>query len=136
MLNEKINEFMEKIEILNKDISKYTDEEKGRMFCLNTIQLLARVDYLELDKQEYMKATFEKKVEDLEYNVIDIDRPVPKNTITKKDADKFTIVNSKVKVKQIYNVSNGIGIYKSFANKTDAFNLANEINAKILEYLK
>ena len=136
MLNEKINEFMEKVEILNKDISQYKDEEKGRMFCLNTIQLLARVDYLELSKEEYEKAKFEMKIDNLEYNIIETTRPVPKNTITKKDSDKYTIVNSKVKVRQVWNVSNALGIKKSFTNKDEAMELAESLNEETLIALK
>jgi hypothetical protein len=39
-----------------------------------------------------------------------------------------------VAVRQIWNVSNPYGAFKSFTNKDDAIELANSINNKILEY--
>lgn len=134
-MQDNILEFMDKVEILNKDLSIYRDKEKGSIFVLNTVHLVARVDYLELDKQEYTIAKFQKKIEDLDYEIEDIDRPVPKNEITKKDEDKYTITNKKVSVRKVWNVSNGAGTYKSFTNKEDAMNLAEEINLKVIKYL-
>lgn len=134
-MQDNILEFMNKVEILNKDLSIYRDKEKGSIFVLNTVHLVARVDYLELDKQEYTIAKFQKKIEDLDYEIEDIDRPVPKNEITKKDEDKYTITNKKVSVRKVWNVSNGAGTYKSFTNKEDAMNLAEEINLKVIKYL-
>lgn len=134
-MQDNILEFMDKVEILNKDLSIYRDKEKGSIFVLNTVHLVARVDYLELDKQEYTIAKFQKKIEDLDYKIEDIDRPVPKNEITKKDEDKYTITNKKVSVRKVWNVSNGAGTYKSFTNKEDAMNLAEEINLKVIKYL-
>ena len=128
-----IIEFMNNIEIINKDLSKYTDDK--RMFYLNTTNLLSRVDYYELSKEEYNKAKFEKKIEDLEYNIVTIKRPIPKNVITKKEEDKYIIVDSDVAVRQIWNVINTAGVYKSFTNKEDAFKLANEIDEKIIKVL-
>lgn len=121
--------FMDNIEIINKDLSKYTDDK--RMFYLNTVNLLPRVDYYELSKEEYTKAKFEQKIEDLDYNIITVKRPVPKNIITKKEEDKYTIVDSDVAVRQVWNVLNTAGVYKSFTNKEDAFKLANEIDEKV-----
>lgn len=134
-MQDNILEFMDKVEILNKDLSIYRDKEKGSIFVLNTVHLVARVDYLELDKQEYTIAKFQKKIEDLDYEIEDIDRPVPKNEITKKDEDKYTITNKKVSVRKVWNVSNSAGTYKSFTNKEDAMNLAEEINLKVIKYL-
>lgn len=128
-----IIEFMNNVEIINKDLSKYTDDK--RMFYLNTVNLLPRVDYYEFSKEEYTKAKFEQKIEDLKYNIITIKRPVPKKTITKKEEDKYTIVDSDVAVRQIWNVVNTAGMYKSFTNKEDAFKLANEIDEKVRKTL-
>ena len=126
--------FMENIKMLNKDISIYKNEEKGILFYVNTIQLLAKVERLELSKEEYKKALFEKKINDLEYGIIEVDRPQSKYLITKKQEDMYTIVDSKVKVRQIWNVSNPLGIYKSFTNKEEAMELAEEINKNIITY--
>ena len=130
-----IVKFMGKVEIINKDLVIYKDEEKGIMFPLNTVHLLTRVDCLELDKQEYTIAKFQKKIEDLDYNIVKIKRPTPKNEITKKEEDKFTLVDREVAVRQVWNVSNNAGAFKSFANKEEAIKLANDINLKILKYL-
>ena len=135
-MQDNILEFNKKVSIINKDYAMYKDEEKGIMFPLNTVNLLARVDYLELSKEEYEKAKFETKIDNLEYNIIETTRPVPKNTITKKDSDKYTIVESKVKVRQVWNVSNALGIKKSFTNKEEALELANSLNEETLIALK
>lgn len=135
-MQDNILEFNKKVSIINKDYAMYKDEEKGIMFPLNTVNMLARVDYLELSKEEYEKARFERKIDNLEYNIIETTRPVPKNTITKKDSDKYTIVDSKVKVRQVWNVSNALGIKKSFTNKEEAMKLAESLNEETLIALK
>lgn len=135
-MKDNIIEFMNKVEMLSKEISIYKDEEKGIIFPLNTVNLLARVDYLELDKQEYTVAKFQNKIEDLSYTIEEIERPVPKNEITKKEEDKFTITTKKVSVRKVWNVSNGAGIIKSFTKKEDAIKLVEEINNKVLDKLK
>ena len=62
----------------------YYKDDKGNMFILNTVNLLLRADHLELTKEEYQVAKFQQKVEDLEYNIVNIKKAVPKNEITKK----------------------------------------------------
>lgn len=135
-MSNSIEEFMDKIIVKGKDYTIYNDEEKGIIFPLNTINLLARLDYLELDKQQYEGALFQKKIEELEYNIINIKRPVPKNEITGKEEDKTTLVDREIAVRQIWNVSNGAGVFKSFNNKEEAIKFANEINNKVFEWLK
>ena len=135
-MKDNIIEFMNKVEMLSKEISIYKDEEKGIIFPLNTVNLLARVDYLELDKQEYTVAKFQNKIEDLSYTIEEIERPVPKNEITKKEEDKFTITNKKVSVRKVWNVKNGAEVIKSFTKKEDAIKLVEEINNKVLDKLK
>ncbi len=125
--------FNENIEIINKDFSKYSDD-KGNNFIFNTINQLAKVDYLELTKEEYQVAKFQQKIEDLEYNIINVKKPVPKNEITGKDEDKFTITEKEVAVRQIWNVSNPYGAFKSFTNKEDAIKLAEDINKKVMSF--
>lgn len=126
--------FMSKVEIINKDFSRYVDKEKGIVFSLNTVQLLPRLDYLELDKTQFEAHKFEGKIDkNLEYNIIDIDKPTSKYSITKKEEDKFTIVNQKVAVRQIWNVVNALGIYKSFNNKDEALKVYEEIYERVSE---
>lgn len=132
----KLDEFMKNIEILGKEFSIYTDEEKGIMFPLNTVHLLTRVDMLELSKEEYQAAKFQKKIDDLDYKIENIKKAVPKNEITGKDEDKFTITEKEIAVRKIWNVSNTAGAFKSFTNKDEAMKTSKEINTKVLGYLK
>jgi hypothetical protein len=132
----KLEEFMNNVEIFGKDFSIYEDKEKGVLFPLNTVHLLARVDYLELTKEEYASAKFQQKIEDLDYEIINIKKPVPKNEITGKDEDKYTITEKEVAVRRIWNVSNTAGAFKSYTNKEDAMKKAKEINDKVFKYLK
>ena len=88
--------FMGNVKPINKDLSLYEDNNKGVMFYLNTVQLLTKVEALELDKNEYTVKKFEGGIEDLEYDIIEVERPVSKYSITKKEEDKYTITNSKV----------------------------------------
>ena len=125
--------FYDNVNILGKEFSVYEDSN-GNLFTLNTINLLTRVDKLELTKEEYQAARFQQKVEDLEYSIKNIKKAVPKNEITGKDEDKFTLVDKEVAVREIWNVSNAVGIYKSFTNKEDAIKTAKEINKKIMSY--
>lgn len=127
--------FIDNTTIINKDLSLYADE-KGNRFIFNTINAVVKVDYLELTKEEYLSAKFSQKIEDLDYNIINIKKPVPKNEITGKDEDKYTITEKEVAVRQIWNVSNPYGAFKSFTNKEEAIDLAVSINDNILEYYK
>lgn len=127
--------FYDNIEVINKDLSRYEDN-KGNMFILNTINLLARVDYMELTKEEYKVAKFQQKIDDLDYSIINVTKVVPKNEITKKEEDKLTLVDKEVSVRQIWNVSNPYGVFKSYTNKDEAVKYAKEVNEKILKYYK
>ena len=122
-----LSKFMKNITIKNKDIAVYEDEE-GNLFNTNTIKLLTSVEVMKLPKTEYKKAVFEQRIDDLEYDDTVITIPVPKNTITKKDEDKYTLVDKEMNAKIIYNVSNQIGLHKSFTNKEEALELAKRIN--------
>lgn len=126
-----LEKFMEKVEIIDKDLSRYVDEEKGIIFSLNTIQLMPSLDYLELDKTQYETGKFEGKIDNLEYNIIQIDKPASKYARTKKEEDKFILENQKVAVRQVWNVRNALGVHKSFTNKEDAIKVYNEIYGKI-----
>ena len=132
----KLDEFMKNIEILGKEFSIYTDEEKGILFPLNTVHLLTRVDMLELSKEEYQVAKFQKKIDDLNYKIENIKKAVPKNEITGKDEDKFTITEKEVAVRKIWNVSNTAGAFKSFTDKDEAMGYSKNINKEVLNYLK
>jgi hypothetical protein len=127
--------FIDNTSIINKDLSLYADE-KGNRFIFNTINAIVKVDYLELTKDEYQIAKFQQKIDDLDYNIINIKKRVPKNEITGKDEDKYTITEKEVAVRQVWNVSNPYGAYKSFTSKEEAIELAESINNNIIEYFK
>ena len=127
--------FYDNVEVINKDLSRYEDD-KGNMFILNTINLLARVDYMELTKEEYKVAKFQQKIDDLDYSIINVTKVVPKSEITKKEEDKYTLVDKEVSVREIWNVSNPYGVFKSYTNKDEAVKYAKEVNEKILKYYK
>lgn len=126
-----IIKFMEKVEIYNKDLARYVDNEKGLIFSLNTIQLMPRLDYMELDKGQFETQKFEGKIDNLEYNIVEVDKPTSKYAITKKDEDKYTIVNQKTACRQIWNVVNALGLHKSFTNKEEALKVYGEIYDKV-----
>ena len=139
-----IIEFMKKVEILNKDISIYKNLEKGIIFPLNTVNLLTRLDYLEVGIEkdnktkisEYEMLKFEKKIEDLEYKEIIKKKTRIKSDITGKREDKTTLIEDEIKAVAVWNVSNTLGAYKSFANKEEAIETVNKINEEILSKLK
>lgn len=135
MIDESLKDFMDKVEIKNKNIAIYKNEEKGLIYPLSVATLLVRVDYLELTKQELEKALFENKIDKKEYKMYDCERLVPKNTVTRDKKDQYTITTSQVKATHIYNVSNQAGIHTTFENKEDAFKLCEEINNQIIESL-
>lgn len=135
MIEEKLEEFMQKVEIKGKEVAIYKNEEKGLCYPLGLAHLLCRVDYLELTKEELQKAQFEQKVDNGEYEMFDCDRKCSKYEITKIEADKFTITTKKVKATHLWNVSNQAGIHTTFTNKEEAFKLCNEINGKVCDVL-
>ena len=83
--------FMDHVEIINKDFARYKDEEKGIMFSLNTVSLMPTLDYLELDKAKYETGKFEGKIDDLDYNIIKVDKTASKYARTHDEKDKFTL---------------------------------------------
>lgn len=142
-MQENIIEFMNKTQILDKNLSKYTDYDKGITFFVNTVNLLTRVDYLEVGTEksvklkvsEYEKLKFEKKIEDLEYNKITKKDIRIKSEITGKKEDSTTLIEEEVPAVAIWNVSNSVGVYKSFATKEEAMKFSNEINEEVLNVI-
>lgn len=143
-MQENIIDFMKKVKILNKDLSQYKDEKKGISFFLNTVNLLTKVDYLEvrteknakLKVSEYEKLRFEKKIEDLDYKKITKKDIRVKSEITGKKEDSTTLIEEEVPAVAIWNVSNSVGIFKSFTSKEEAIKFSDEVNEEILYALK
>ena len=137
MKQENLIEFMDHVQIINKELSEYFDEEKGTKYLIPTSYIWSRVDYLELTNDELKKEIFNQNMEktDLEFNYIDTTRPMPKYDITKKEEDKYTITDAKVKANQVWLVSNGLKFNKVFNNKEDALKLVDKINEPLKKLL-
>lgn len=134
MNNESIIEYMSNITILSKEISEYYNEEAGVRRIVPTSYLLASVDYMELTEQELEQAKFNMVIDkDIEFESKMTTRPKVKYEITKNEADKNKLVDSKVKVYCVWNVSNSLKLKKSFNNKKEALELYNKINQPILD---
>lgn len=136
MSNENIKEYMDKVHIINKDLAEYINEETGVKYMIPMPHLLARIEYTEASKNELDKLLFNQAIDRLEYNSKMAKRPVVKSTITHDKKDDTTLVDSEIKVYQIWNVTNGLNIKKSFTNKEEAIKLYDEINKKILEAME
>ena len=130
-----LEKFGNYITIYNKDLSDYKDEKKGIYFLFNTVNLVMTLEYLELEKQEYTIQKFQKKIDDLDYKIIKIKKPVPKNVITGKDEDKYTITEKDVDVRQVWNVSNRLGARKSFTDKDEALKYIKSFNKDLIDIL-
>lgn len=134
MNNENIVEYMKNVNILSKEISEYCNEETGVKKIIPTSYLLAGIDYMELTDQELEQARFNMLVDkDIEFETKIVHRPKIKYEITKKEEDKNKLIDSEVKINQIWNVSNSLKLKKSFNNKEEALKLYDEINKPILE---
>ena len=137
MKQENLIEFMDHVQIINKELSEYFDEEKGTKYLIPTSYIWSRVDYLELTNDELKKEIFNQNMEktDLEFNYIDTTRPAPKYETTKREEDKYTIIDAKVKANQVWLVSNGLKFNKVFNNKEDALKLVDKINEPLKKLL-
>lgn len=131
MITETLTEYMKKIEL--GKVCFYKDEEKGIIYPLTPQHLLARIDYMELDKGGLEKAIFEQKIDKKEYKMYDCTKPTSKYQITKDKKDMYTLTDMNFKGTHIWNVSNQVGIHETFENKEDAIKLCNEINEKVYE---
>lgn len=137
MNNENITEYMAHVNVINKDLSEYVNEEKGVKYIIPTPHLIVRIEYKELTESELQQAKFGQQIDkNVEYNTKMTTRPRPKYEITKNEADKFTLIESKVKVYEVWNVINGLNVKTSFNNKDEALKLYDEVNKPILELLK
>ena len=143
-MQENIIDFMKKVNIIDKNLSQYKDEEKGISFFINTVNLLTKVDYLEVGTEknaklkvaEYEKLLFEKKIEDLDYKKITKKDIRIKSELTGKKEDSTTLIEEEVPAVAIWNVSNTLGFYKSFTNKEEAIKFSDEVNEETLVYLR
>lgn len=130
MVNEDLKSFMDNLTILNKDYSEYYNKEKGTKYMVPNSYVYARCDYLELTNDELKKERFVQNInkEPKEFNQIESTRPVPKYETTKREEDKYVIVDGKVKVNQIWRVTNGMKCIQTFNNKEEALKFLDSIN--------
>lgn len=136
MNNESIIEYMSNVKLLSKEISEYYNEEKGVRKIIPTSYLLCSLDYMELTEAELEKAKFDMVIEkNIDFDTKMVVRPRPKFEITKNEADKNKLVDSKVKVYCIWNLTNSLRLKKSFNNKKEALELYNKINQPILDMI-
>jgi len=135
MVNEDLKSFMSNITILNKDFSEYYNKETGTKYVVPNSYLYARCDYLELTNEEVKKERFSQNInkEPKEFNIIDSTRPTSKYEITKNEADKYTIIDGKVKVNQVWLVTNGMKFKQTFNNKEEAIKFLDGINNPLKE---
>lgn len=137
MKQESLSEFTERVKLLNKDMGEYFNEETGCRFMIPSSYLWARCDYLELTNDELKKAKFNQEIDnkDLKYNFIETTRPAPKYETTKREEDKYVIIDAKVKANQVWLVSNGLKYKETFNNKEEALELTNKINDELKKLL-
>lgn len=137
MVNEDLKSFMDNLTILNKDFSEYFNKETGTKYMVPNSYVYARCDYLELTNDELKKERFAQNInkEPKEFNQIESTRPVPKYETTKREEDKYTIIDGKVKVNQIWRVTNGMKYIQTFNNKDEALKLLDEINEPLKKLL-
>ena len=128
-----LEEYYKHIKYINKMVAEYEDEE-GNLFAVTPSNLLVAVQYQTLNKQEYEQAVFQQLVpKDIICKEIEIDKIIPKNEVTHKDSDKYTLTTIKQKAKEVWFVANGLGIRKAYNDKETALKVAKEINKKIYE---
>lgn len=130
MVNEDLKSFMDNLTILNKDFSEYYNKDKGTKYMVPNSYIYARCDYLELTNDELKKERFAQNInkEPKEFNIIESTRPVSKYETTKREEDKYTIIDGKVKVNQIWRVTNGMQFKQTFNNKEEALKFLDSIN--------
>ncbi len=138
MVNEDLRQFMDHLSFINKDIAEYRNEETGTDYIVPTSYVWCRCDYLELTNEELKKEIFSQNINktDLKFNYIETTRPAPKYEQTKRDEDKYTIIDAKVMANQVWVVSNGLKFKNTFNNKEDALKLLKEINEPLKRYFE
>ena len=138
MITEKLEEFMSKIEYINEKVCFYEGECK---YPLTPAHLLPRIDKIEANTEktngvsEYDKLLFEKKIDKLDYKDITKKVLTPKNEITGNKKDQFTIVGEDKPAKEIWKVSNQVGIFTCFTTEEEANKLYKKIKDEIIERL-
>jgi hypothetical protein len=119
-------DFLKNLTIVNKDIVKYADE-KGNIIYANINSLYASCTYLELNKSQYEQMVFQQTITPDDYNIVEVKTQTSKYEITKKEEDRFTLVDTTAKVRQVWIVANSLQFSKCFKTKEEAEKLVQEI---------
>ena len=129
-----INKFLNNLKKIDKEIVKYEDEE-GNVIYAPLNALYASCTYLELNKSQYEQMVFQQTIKDDDYNIIEIKTQVSKYETTKKEEDRFTLVDSTAKVRQVWIVANQLQFSGSYKTKEEALKVVKEIEEYILNNL-
>lgn len=125
-----LNNFIKNLTKINDELVKYQDE-KGNIIYAPLNALYCNCTYLELNKTQYEQMVFQQTIKDDDYNIIEIKTQVPKSEITKKEEDKFTLVDSTAKVRQVWIVANQLQFSACFKTKEEAEKLVKEVEKYI-----
>lgn len=125
-----LGQFLNNITKINKDLVRYEDE-KGNIIYAPINALYASCTYLELNKTQYEQMVFQQTITPDDYNVIEIKTQTSKYEITKKEEDRFTLVDTTAKVRQVWIVANQLQFSKCFKTKEEAEKLVKEIEKYI-----
>ena len=138
MKKENLEEFMSKINYDKKNnYIEYIDNEIGRRYSLKTDHIMPVLDYIKATDDELSQLIFDMKIEKgIKFNKIKEERPFSLYKDTQKEKDKSVIVNKEFDINQIWNVSNPLGIFKTFNNKEDAIKFYEKIRNEIIDNMK
>lgn len=118
----------------------YLYDEKGNFSILSLAKeyeklavLLCGCQYLELEDNQLAQLKFEQKIgKSQKFKTAVVNKPTAKSYVTKREEDRFTIVDRKVKVHQVWLVSNGLKLTKAFDNKEEAMDFCRKIFDKYI----
>ena len=136
MRDENIKDYMEHVRIINKELAEYINMETGVKYIIPLANLLCRIEYIEPSESELKTLLFNRQIDKLDYKTKMTKRPVVKSSITHDKKDDKILVDSEIKVYQVWNVSNGLNIRKSFTDKDEAIKLYDEITNKVLDIME
>lgn len=134
MISKNWKEFIKNINIKDKDVSIYEDNE-GNYAILPTANLLCGVQYNELTEQQLQVAIFEQKIpKNMKLETKEIKKIISKKDITGKDEDKYTLVESDKTEKAyiVWFLIDGLKNMQPFTNKAEALKVAKDHNEKVL----
>ena len=129
-----LEEYYENLNLVNDKLALYEDKEGNIIPITPTIAMLVAVQYQTYNKQEYEQAVFNQIIpKDIICKETKRTTIVSKEAITHNPKDKYTLVDKEETVKELWLITNGLGLKKAVNTKEEALSIANKINNKILE---